>query len=199
MITHKFFKHISLRFVFLVILFVISTACHKNFEENITVENPNSDLLTRLIQITDFSSNWQWIYSDVSQSKEIPTTENDYLIEKAAHGLTGLYGDERLYIRIFHILEKSKEVSGERTSSLTENMTSANIFTLAIDDIAKAECNQETSSHQPGVIFCETTTYYTNLTSIITVYAPDIIEDESLIEIFNEALSATDKRVQEMQ
>lgn len=197
MVLNQLIKKYSVGFVLLGIFSTFLASCKHGVKETVSIENYDSDLLSILIQPSDFSSNWQWIYSDISQNEEIPTNENNYIIEKATRGLTGLYGEERYYIMLFHSLEKYQEEPMKNSIDLTEKIPSVDGFSLSIDQSA-VNCTRETNINSRNkIVFCRVTVNYNTLTSIITIYAPASIEDEVLEEILTQALVAVSQRVQD--
>jgi hypothetical protein len=180
----------------LLILFVLSatvSGCQKQVVDNKNILNSSSPLLTALVQRTDFGNDWQWIDTDMVQPSPAAPIANHERSDSAAIILTGFYGAERYYVKIYHGVERYiGPVSWIKTTPI-EFHNDGQPISL---DITQAGNSTSTKCIKASDVFaCQIIVGYQHIVSIMTIYAPSQMGEQALTEMVNMILNVGDSHI----
>jgi hypothetical protein len=167
------------------------------------IYDPQSPLLTALVQRSDFSPGWHWLRESTTVEPGESITGDSNIIESAFRGLGGTYNSDRIYMHLYHRLElHSKPVLSE-TIQLSDAHLAGEVISLEIPPLGrsvKSRCVRETPHPQGKSIVCQVVVGYEYITSdlIFEISGDDYMEFEILQMTVREVLLSVDNRVGEI-
>ncbi len=157
-------------------------------------------LASGLIQLDDFSCDWNWWISEVKYNDKLSQytrtqPDNPDIVDRVFHGLAGdfIKGKKSYYFTINHyILLQTTEVTEDDAQRFLRP-SEENLISLSLNPHGGL---QQVSCRQRKLIFCDVVVGYDHVVSYFTVTTdapPEVIED-----ILNFLLTTTDERIEQI-
>lgn len=189
--------------ILLLVVCVYLSACQPQFTET-RIANPSSSLLNALMQDRDFSNESRWIDNSVQQQPEMPTTENNHLVESALRSLAGPYGPKAYYISVFHVLKRyEQQPPFPEDINLKRDWEAVDVQTfspkvVSVGQSMVSECLKSPGDQKHAIVACVVSARYSHVVSTLTLSADAKIDDQTVENVLNQILMKVDSRIKEI-
>ena len=189
------------KYFFLWFLLILSiVGCQRKLAQFDNIEDPNSPLLSLLMEFEDFPFDWQ--ISGFGTIQKTESLENSSLTEEASRHISGTHNNSENYVRFMHIVNRyesdSPSVNELDIGILNTSPTNFREIPLEVDSYGEemvVVCYTSSQSETSDFTDCQVTIRYGSLISSLIVYGTGEINKITLEQTINQILRNIDKRI----